>query len=79
MTDKTLSAQVVTLLRRGQRRRPITVAELSDRLDVASGILATTCRRMHARGLLDRVPTPLVDGRMVYGYTLTAKGREWRP
>lgn len=54
MSAKSIPERIVTMLRRGQRRRPITVHEVAERLDVDRRVVATALRRMTERGELSR-------------------------
>lgn len=71
---KSIPERIVTMLRRSQRRRPITVREVAERLDVDPRVVATAVRRMTERGELVRVdmPTDLVEDRR--GVTRVQRG-----
>ena len=82
MSEKSIPERIVTMLRRGQRRRPITVHEVAERLDVDRRVVATALRRMSERGELRR--EELMDHQVVdrngvksrqrrYGYRLAPK------
>lgn len=82
MSEKSIPERIVTMLRRGQRRRPITVHEVAERLDVDRRVVATALQRLTERGELRR--EELTDHQVVdrngaksrqrrYGYRLSPR------
>lgn len=53
-TNKSIPDRIMTMLRRGQRRRPISAGEVAERLDIGSSQATVALKRLVDRGLLVR-------------------------
>lgn len=66
---KSIPDQILTMLRRGQRRRPITAREVAERLDIDRRVASTALGRLHERGDLTR-ESVRVGNDTFHGYVL---------